>query len=361
MQILDRHVLIGFLKYFLGGLTLLTGVAVIANIMESLPRVLNYDGDSRYIWEFYIFRTPNYIMIITPPAILFAVSMLIGMLQQENELKIMLSSGKSYHRILAPIYIASSIIAILLFFFSEYVSYPLNFKANYAYAIIKGYSVERLEHGHGRGNYTVRAKNNYYYLGGYNPASGQVGNLQILSMNDNGTPAQIIEAKSALVVANDWNLSKVVETSFDKQGVFLGRTYFDTKTYNLPEQIHYFKRFTKNLESSSIFDIQEFIEIKQNRGENYSEELTELYWHYSYPFVPILVTMIGVIVGARKQKASLSSSISTALLISVFYFFFLYFGKSFGANGQLPEWLAAWMANIIFGLLIPIGLAKIEI
>ena len=361
MQILDRHVLLGFLKFFLGGLTLLTGVAVIANIMESLPRVLNFDGESHYIWEFYLFRIPNYVMIIVPPAVLFAISMLLGTLQQENELKIMLAAGKGYQRILLPIYIATSIIAILLFFFSEFVSYPLNYRANFAYDIIKGYSMERLEHGLGRGNYTVKANNRYYYLGGYDPAAGNISNIQILSMNENGTPKNIIEASAVSVKENNWSFSNGTQTEFDGNGVFLNRSFFANMEMTLPETIHYFKRFTKNLESSSIFDINEFIEIKKVRGENYSEELTELYWHYSYPLVVILVTLIGVIVGASKKKASLSSSISTALLISIVYFFLLYFGKSFGANGQLPEWLAAWMANILFAGFSAVGMSRINL
>jgi lipopolysaccharide export system permease protein len=361
MQILDRHVLIGFLKFFIGGVTLLTGVAVIANIMESLPRVLNFDGDSRYIWEFYLFRIPNYVMIIVPPAVLFSISMLLGTLQQENELKIMLAAGKSYQRILLPIYCATVIISGLLFFFSEFLSYPLNYRANFAYDIIKGYSQDRLEHGLGRGNYTVKANDMYYYLGGYDPAGGNISNIHILKMNDNGTPNNIIEAAAVKVEKNNWSFSSGTETQFDENGVFVNRFFFEKMELILPETIHYFKRFTKGLESSSIFDLEEFIKIKKVRGESYSEELTELYWHYSYPIVVILVTLIGVIVGASKKKASLSSSISTALLISIVYFFLLYFGKSFGANGQLPEWLAAWMANILFSGFAAVGMSRINL
>src|SRR5688572_25157343 len=98
LQLLDRYFLFEFLKYFFGALILLTGVAFISKVMETLSIVMDFKGPSRHIWSFYINNLPYLATLVTAPAMMFAVSFSVAMLSRHNELAVILAAGRSFQR-----------------------------------------------------------------------------------------------------------------------------------------------------------------------------------------------------------------------------------------------------------------------
>lgn len=347
LQILDRYYLKSFIAFFIGALVFFTGISMIAKIMETLDSMLKFDGDSAYVYMFYIYNIPNFVMIVLPPSLMFAVTFSIATLSRHNELAVIMSAGRSAKRVLMPVYIIAGILTVFLFFFNEYVVYPSNYKAYTTLNHIWGKeSTYRLSHRH---NFAVRAGNRYFHIGSFAPVQKEIKGLHMVETHEKSTSIkQIIEAEKAVISPGQWQLTNATITRFDEKGDFIARNFSESTEAAIAEGTDYFLKPTKKFEESNIHDLARYVEHKKKRGEPYLQYLTEYYWHWGYPLVCVFVAVIGGMVGSYLKKGAMSSSLSLSLVISVVYFVVMFFGKSLGNTGALPPFIAAWLGNLLF-------------
>jgi len=103
MKILDRYIFFEFFRSFLGTLLLLTGIGVISKVMERLSVLIAYDGPFGDIIKYVYLNIPYIITIVGPTALMFAISFTIANFSKKKELAVIMTSGRSFRRILAPI------------------------------------------------------------------------------------------------------------------------------------------------------------------------------------------------------------------------------------------------------------------
>ena len=74
----------------------------------------------------------------------------------------------------------------------------------------------------------------------------------------------------------------------------------------------------------------------------------EKYTRYSYPFAILILTVIGVIVSARKARGGVGLQIALGFALAFLFIIFVIMSRGFAQVGTMSPMLAAWMPTLVF-------------
>lgn len=346
-QILDRYFFFEFLKYFMGAMVLLVGVSVISKTMERLPVFLEYKGPFIDILYYFYLIIPSFITIVGAPALMFAISFTVAYYAHNKELTVIMTSGRSFNRIMSPILIFTLLFSVGFFYFNEYISYPNYYKSFFKYQELRGIynygkTGDRFDH-------HVRVGDYYIHSGHFVSKYNMIHNFHAIEKREDNIK-RIIEGRYAVIIPGNWVIIKGKETLFDDKGNFVKTAPFDSIRFELDEDSSILGRIRQDFDEMNIVDIKERLQVRKDLGLNYREFEVELHWHYSFPFVCFFIVFIASIFGYKVKRGAMSSSIGISTIFTLVYYLIMFFGKSFAVRGVLPPWVGAWLANIIFSL-----------
>ncbi len=98
-------------------------------------------------------------------------------------------------------------------------------------------------------------------------------------------------------------------------------------------------------------EFRSFIARRTRAGEDVRRYLVELYSRLAIPFACLAVAMVGAPLGVQTRRSGTAMSFGLAILVLFAYFFLLSFAQVLGRIGVFPPAVAAWLANVILGLI----------
>ncbi len=358
MGILDRYFFSFFVKSYAGALLLLSGVAFISKIMEYMPIIAKYEGPKDMVYWFYLANYPFFLTIVNAPAMVFAVSFTIAFFSRSKELIVIMTSGRSFLRILTPVVLFSVFNAFFFFWFNEYVAYPQLKESFTLGEILKGNADgNRLR---GLQEIQFRAHNRFYYMASYDQKAKTFRHFHLTEFNPDGSIRRIMEAPSGSLKGKEWTLKSGRIQYFSDAGEYQESRFFSTETVTLPEDETWFGGNEEYLrfEEMNIHQVQEKIDFMKRSGIPYIKYEVEYFWHWGFPAISVIVTLLGGIIGSRMRNAQIASSIGLSITLTVIYFFVMFIGKSFGNSGLVHPAIAGNIANIIFAFVIVYMMVK---
>jgi lipopolysaccharide export system permease protein len=78
---------------------------------------------------------------------------------------------------------------------------------------------------------------------------------------------------------------------------------------------------------------------------------TKLHGRLAAPWTCLVVVLIAIPFGAASGRRNLFFGVAGSIFICFTYFVIQQVGLALGSGGHLPAWLAAWLPNLIFGLM----------
>lgn len=350
VQIIDRYFFKEFLKNFAGALFALVLIAQVTKITESLGPVLGYEGPPSTIVRFYLLYIPVYVMLITAPALLFAVSVTVANFFNSNEMAVIMSGGRSLLRVLAPIMIFSAFLTIFLFFFSEFVTYPATYDANRIWRTFAWSDYDKDEKI--KEDLMVRSHNRFYTISRFVIHENKAEGIHLVEISDKYIPMKIFDFERASIINGKWVFYDGIITRFNSDGSFHDQQHYEEYKSQIDDPAEYFWDEGKRFEEKNIFDLRREMKIRNDRGETTLDYLIEYYSHFSFPIVALILAVVGSLLGKHLKRGAMAISFAVTTVVSVVYFLVMFFGKSLGVGGYLPAWIAGWLANIIFAVII---------
>ncbi len=130
MRILDRYILVEYLKAFLSGLLFFIALVIIVRLLDK--DIKKFDDDVAYITavQIVLYQAPRRIMEIVPLAGFIAAFFVLGRMVRNNEFSSMKAAGISVYRIVAPILISTLLICCIFAVFYDRVAAPAYHRAN---------------------------------------------------------------------------------------------------------------------------------------------------------------------------------------------------------------------------------------
>jgi lipopolysaccharide export system permease protein len=347
MKILDKYITKKLLiTFFFVVLTLITIICAI-DYVEKNEDFIKHKLTFGFIFSnYYIYFIPYMANMISPLTVFIATVFVTARLASDTEIIAMLNSGMSFKRLLFPYFLSSCIIASGIFALCAWVI-PLSNKKRIDF---ENKYIKNQFYYDARNVHIKIGPSSYVYLESYNNTSKTGYQFSLENIVDNKLVAKV---KADLLTWNDtiqkWNLKNYTFRTFDgdkeiiKKGESLDTVIdLSPKDFESQYMIH---------ETMTLPELNAHIDKLTLRGaENIELFLIEKYERYTYPFAIIILTIIGVIMSARKARGGAALQISLGFILAFVYILLVIMSRSVANAGSLSPLLGAWMPNILFAI-----------
>lgn len=328
-------------------LAMLVLVLQALDLLGESGRIMAQEGNGQSeLWTYVSLRAPQLVARFLPFAVLLGTIITAATLNQNSEVVSMKAGGLSAHQILAPLIIASMLVAVVSFLFNEIVVAPATARLS---------AWEKVEYGpipeasNVRTNVWVRDGNNLINAKTVT-GSGNDVLLQDITIYDRADNVlrSLMQGEEARYSGSDWTMTGVTQfnvrtgTEEQKDSVRLSESL-------RPDQ---FTLANVNAEGLNFMQLRSAIAELKEAGRP-TMGLESSLWHkISGPLSSVLMPLLGAVAAfglARSGQLFVRAVIGMALGFA--YFVADNFSLAMGTIGAYPPILAAWAPFMLFFLI----------
>jgi lipopolysaccharide export system permease protein len=345
MKILDWYILKRFLQTYLFVVLVIVLVVVMIDYTEKIDNFHKNNAPAdRILLDYYMNFIPYWANYISPLMVFIATVFLTSRLAARTEVIAMLSSGISFIRLLFPYVMGASVLAVLTYFMVNYLIPSAN-KIRIAFEV--QYINDAYTYS-GRNVHIKIAPNTYAYLESYNNQSNTGYRFTLEKVEGNQLKQKLTADRI------EWNAKKKkwtirdykVRTINGIQETLTSGTQADTtlnlKPDDFSSDFNLYETFTRP-------ELNRHIDLLRSRGADGLETyLLEKYSRDTRPFAIIILTVIGVIMSARKSRRGVGWQVALGFFLAFAYLLFFMLAKGIAESGNLNPIIAVWLPNLIF-------------
>ena len=323
----------------------------------------------REIIQYYGFKTPEFLVLIMPIALLLALLYALTNHARHNELTAIRAAGVSLVRICLPYLAVGFVLSLALFALNE-LWVPRASQA--ADELLTHAPFSEWSSGDGRWYHNLSFRNSrdgrIWSIGAYNPETFEMRNPQIeWKLPDGGRHTLI--ASNAIRSDGIWVLRGVHELIYPSRSSPGWQTNadvvaFQTQTNILavpefsetPEQIRSEIRISRlsSIKAAkevqlSLSEILDYLSLHPDLTPQLRALLhTQLHGRLAAPWTTLVVVLMAIPFGALSGRRNVFVGVASSIFICFTYFIMLRLGLALGTGGYVPPWLAAWFPNFFF-------------
>jgi len=341
-------------------ITLLSFIALflIIDFFEKIRMFLSNNASALQIISYVIFSIPMIISYVLPPAILLTALMTFGSLSKFHEITAMKANGINIYRIALPVIILASMASIFMFYFNEMIAPASIQKTEY---IIKVDVQKQKALGFFKQNEIwYHGANAIYNFKMFDVDKNIIYGVTINYLNPDFTLKSRIDAQKAEWKSNQWYFYNLLTTTFDA-GNNPVLEWSKERTITIPEKPNDFKVMQKDAEKMGYFELRKYVRKIQSEGYDVTKYLVELQGKIAFSLVTLIMIFIAVPFSVRSERSGgVMQSAGIGIFIGFSYWIVHAFSMSLGRSEILPVILAAWGADILFGLAAAILFYKVH-
>jgi lipopolysaccharide export system permease protein len=349
MSRFDRYIMGYFWGYFIAGLLVFVTIFMSMDALSTLVSFKNISSET--LVNFYLYYLPEVIQKMIPVACLLGAVMTLSVLNKNNELVALFSSGLSLFRIVLPILFSILFICVASFVMGDRLIPMMTKKKNYIYyneikrqpGLFSVIKTNRIWY---------RSKNSIFNIKTLNNEGTKAQGLTLYFFSEGWNLLQMITAEDVDLKGSQWDLKKGSITVFSANSSFPLTSEFSSKTILMSEEA---KDLQSSGQTSDILtqkELDQFINKNKDAGLDTVRYEVDYHAKFSFAFAGFVMSLLGIpfsIGRARAGGMMVNIGISIAL---VFAYWVIYSSSlTLGNHGTLPPIFAAWAPNISMSIL----------
>ena len=348
MRIMDRYITREFLKLFVLMVISFVCLYLIVDFFEKIKMFLSNNATLSQMVSFFLFNIPMIISLTLPAAVLLAALITFGVLSKNSEIVAMKANGISLYRTSLPLIILAGVLCVIAFLFSEFIIPYTNQKADY---VLKVEVQKQQALGSFKQNQIwYRGRQGIYNFKIFHPDKNLLQGITINYLNQEFQLTMRLDAESAEWIDGHWLFHNILITHF-RAGDFPVLEKLSTAVINLTEKPADFMIAQKDADKMGYLDLRQYIKKLQSDGYDTTRYRADMHGKIAFSLVSIILAIIGVSFSLRSERSGgVTQSIGVGIVIGFSYWLVFAFTMSLGRSGTLPPLLAAWTANILFGI-----------
>jgi lipopolysaccharide export system permease protein len=407
MKVLTRYLLRSQIGPFFFAFFALTGVVLINTLAQKMADLAGKGLPTRVFAEFFVYSLPANVALTLPMSVLVAVLYSFSAMASENEITALKASGIDLRRMVTPLLVSATIIAVGKFWFNDRVLSAANFRwrnlmmdvaQTSPLLALREHVVNPIPSSDGSMSYYLKAEH-------IEQATNRLEDVTIFDLS-NPDVKRTIYADSGRMA---WNKTRtdlvlilfdgtVQEAQLSKPGSFqqvdfhkqmlrmpgvsqqLQRT--TDASYRTPRdmtvammqaridtfstQLSKLEKEQRELPENSIVTPPKLaiggrtVSYDQMRTESLRFQIrdlnTEIQKKYAIAAATLVFVLIGIPLALRFSRGGVGMVIAVSLSIFSIYYVGLIGGQTLAGNGYVTPWLAMWLTNLLFGTLGIFGL-----
>ncbi|MBW1615278.1 MAG: LPS export ABC transporter permease LptG [Deltaproteobacteria bacterium] len=348
MNIISKYLSANILKFCGIIIVAVIGIYLAVDFFEKIDNFLEKGVELNKAAIFFIFKIPFIISKITPIGILLSVIIAFSLMNKNNELMALKSCGISLYYIIKPVLFISAVFCLLLFLFSEFIAPCATEKSNLIwFEEVNKNPMITASTADSDKNIWIKGEGTITRIKYYEPVSEEFYGLSISFFDNDFNLIRKLDAKKAKFKDKKWLLSGIME-QFPKIDDNQIKIYKE-KIVRLPFTPKDFLRVAKLPDEMSIFELFKYIKKVEKEGYDASKYATDFHAKIGFPFVCIIMTLIGIgLCLKRSGKDNTASNVSAGIGIAFLYWIFQSFCLTLGYGGMLHPIIAVWTPNFVF-------------
>jgi lipopolysaccharide export system permease protein len=353
MKIMDRYLTGEFMKNLVLITASFISLFLIIDFFEKIRMFLSNHATFEQMASYFLFRIPMVFSQSLPAAVLLASLMTCGALSRHSEIVAMKANGISLYRIALPLLAIAALVCLLVFLLSEWITPYTNERAEH----IRLVDVQKQS---SPGSFKqdqiwYRGEKGIYNFRLFDVRSNTLQGITIHYLDRDMKLTMRLDAERGEWKEGRWLFHNVLIARFQK-GEFPVLERSTQQVVDLPEKPSDFKIVQRDVEAMGYFELKRYILKLRSDGYDATRYVVDLHGKIAFPLVGIILAVIGIAFSLRSERSG-GQGIGAGLVIGFSYWLVYAFGLSLGRSGALPPLIAAWFANILFGvgsvLLIP--------
>ena len=114
----------------------------------------------------------------------------------------------------------------------------------------------------------------------------------------------------------------------------------------------------KGVNELTIAELRQQIAELERQGQSPHNELMKIHQKFSIPVACLVFGLIGIALGATNRRDGALGSFALGLVVIFLYYVPMYLGPALTKGGLIAPWLAAWLPNIVLGI---VGIAAVPV
>jgi len=349
MKIIDKYILRKYFGTFLGLMLLFVPISIILDLSERMDKFIENQVPFNEIIAYYGDFILYFFNILFPIFLFLSVIWFTSRLAQNTEIIAMLNTGMPFMRLLRPYLIGATIIAVSVLLLNLSIIPEARI----------GYNEFWVKYVHSK-SFKTRETNDvfrqidsvhYVYASNLNHKARTAYNFVMEEITGDSLKSKLFADR---IIYNpekkNYTLHNVRTRYYlkDKEKI-VQKTIQDT-VFNFT--LDDLTPVTYIAEGLNYTELNKFIEKEKLRGsKNIKKFELEKYKRMSLPVSAFILTFIAVAMASQKRRSGMGGNLAFGISVSMLYILFdRIFGVMVIKSGFSPI-LAAWLPNIIFGIL----------
>jgi lipopolysaccharide export system permease protein len=343
--ILDRYIVREWLKVFLVTTLGFPLVVMAIEVTDKLDEYLARGLTTKAIATSYIFSLPEKIFMVLPAAVLFATVFSVGAMGRHSELTASKASGRSFLRIVAPLFLTGLLVAIAGLGIGE-MAPPATRRQ------LELLGEKQFRTLSSRYNFVFRADQGWVYT------------IRTLDLTERTMRDVVFEREGSGAAYP----TLVIQSFFGKYVDSLGRWTvgdgrfrivnegeesafaFDSMYLrNLVEKPEALLAEPKAPEEMRYAELGRYIDALARSGGDARKLEVDRALKIAVPVTCLIITIFAAPLAITGPRASATFGIAISLATTILFLTLVQLSRAIGSGGLVPPSLAAWMPNMLFG------------
>ncbi|HUY82306.1 MAG TPA: LptF/LptG family permease [Acidobacteriaceae bacterium] len=355
--IFDQYVLKQFLSVFAQVLITFVMLMLLFTFFELLGAIIRNHASLLLVGDYLVNLTPSMIYTITPLSVLIAVLVVFGMLSRSSELTAIKSAGVSLYRIVLPMLVIASILAMSLFLFDQFYLPQANRRQQALRNIIKGKPAQTVEHPGENWIFGIQKPGepeHMFYYQFFDAAHDTFANISVFEF----APGTFSISKRIFATSahwepqlNQWVFEDGWVRTFKGAEISSFQPFVVNAFPEIHEHPHYFK--TEGLPSSEMNfnELSAYIHELQQSGFDTIRLRVQLNRKLAYPLITLVMAILAIPFAVSMGRRGSLAGIAIAIGVAIAYFIVAGTFEAMGNVNMLPAMLAAWSPDVVFVLI----------
>ncbi len=348
MKILTKYLLKSLiypLIYLLFGFTL---IFIIDDLFDNFSDFLESGIQPPEILYYYGLTLPPVLVLVLPACLLLAMLYSLSRLTRHSEIIAMRAGGVSIYRIVMP-FIGIGVAATL---FSGWLNEKVAPDAAYrAKQFLEYEKQDRDENIFYADNIALKSGSHVWMVQQLDTRDLSMRNVEFIDQRTADGGAVKYQAERAQWLDNRWWFMDVTVQRYDEKGDLLGapEILLQKEMRELTETPQTFMTEIKDPQYLSSSEMRNYLETKTDISEPTRARLrVDLHARMAAPIFCLIVTLIGVPVGAHSGRRGALAGIMAALLLFFGYYILQLVAQALGKEEIIAAWLGGWLPAILF-------------
>ena len=355
-RILDEYLVREFLSVLVLVLLGFVLLMLVFTFFELIGDILRNHIALATVGDYLINLIPSMLYQIAPLAVLIAALVTFGVLNRNSEIVAMKATGISLYRLVVPIVCIATAMAIALFLFDQSYLPQANRRQEALRSTIKGKPPQTFlhpEHNWIFGQPRPGEPGRIFYYEFFDPYQEEFANLSVFEFDPSSfSLTRRIFARRA--IWNDTSGTWVFQDGWSRDMNGAGITHYDefhsTTFSEIHEEPGYFVKENKQSQEMNFGQLDGYIRDLRQSGFD-TMRLRVALWHkLTYPLIAVIMAVLAIPFALSMGRRGSLTSIAVAIGIALAYWVVDGVFNAMGNVNYLPAPLAAWSADVLFGL-----------